>query len=217
MSDDNTNESKLDALLEGWKGNGAESGMKDMVARMDKLESDNKALLAKAEDIEKANKETADAAAYEKDIGPVVKTLKGEVNATPEFAERWLHDVAQKDKKLTKAWDNYSEDPEVFDKLIEALIPKFKEDAEKEALSILNLKPEDLPTEDPEDKKETKAEQDARKTSHAVRIARNQNEPVGDGYENINWASLSDSEFAVKSHEVFADMESGKLKPVKSA
>ena len=214
MSDENENESQLDKLLEGWKGNGAESGMKDMAARMDKLESDNKALLAKAEDIEKANKETADAAAYEKDIGPVVKTLKGEVNATPEFAERWLHDVAQKDKKLTKAWDNYSEDPEVFDKLIEALIPKFKEDAEKEALSILKLKAEDLPTEDPE---ETKAEKEARKTSHAVRIARNQQEPVGDGYENINWAGLSGNDFAVKSHEVFADMKSGKLKPVQSA
>ena len=215
MSDDNANESELDKLLEGWKSNGAESGMKDMLVRMEKLESDNKALLEKSEASEKASQESAEAAAYKEDIVPVVKMLKGDIDATDPFVERWLNEQGNNDKTLAKAWDKRDEEPEVFNKLIEALIPKFKEDAEKEALSILKLRAEDLTT---EETKETKAEKDGRKTAHAVRIARNNPEALaGDGYENVNWAGLSGNEFAVKSHQVFEDMKSGKLTPVKSA
>ena len=204
MADDN-GASKLNTLLKEWDEKEAPSqDYKDVLTRMEKLEADNKDLREKADVHDKEKKDAAEADAYTEDIKPVIKTLKGETNASDDFAENWLNALANKDKKLHAMWNNRAEKPEPFDKAIEALIPKFKKDAEAEA-KRLNVKDDE-----PGDTKENK---DGRKLSQATRIARNNAETLGgDDYDDVDWGGLNGAEFARKREQVFADMRSGKLK-----
>ncbi|MCH8136771.1 MAG: hypothetical protein IIB77_12385 [Proteobacteria bacterium] len=205
MADDN-GASKLDTLLKEWdEKKGPSEDYKDVLTRMEKLEADNKDLREKADVHDKEKKDAAEADAYTEDIKPVIKTLKGETNASDDFAENWLNALANKDKKLASVWNNRTEKPEAFDKAIEALIPKFKKDAEAEARKILNVKDDELG--------DTKENKDGRRVSQATRIARNNAETLGgDDYDDVDWGGLNGAEFARKREQVFADMRSGKLK-----
>ena len=204
-------ESKLDGLLKEWDEKKVDPNMGEVLTRLGKLEEENKDLREKADATEKATKESDEAASYKADIAPVIKTLKGkgedEVNASDEYIEEWINTEGRTNKKLANAWDNRAKEPEALDKIVEELIPKFKESAEKEAMSILNVKPEEIVTDD-------NANNADRQASRASRIARNANNGAGgDDYDDVNWAGLTGHEFAEKSQKVFADMRSGKLKP----
>lgn len=212
MSDDKeTPESKLDTLLKEWDGKKDNPEMKDVLTRLGKVEEENKTLRETAEASEKASKASAEATAYTDDIAPVIKTLKADVTVSNDRTEEWLNTEGRTNKKLAKAWDKRSEDPEALDKIIETLIPRFKEEIEKEALGILKLKPEDLTPDD--DNKNDKNNKNDRALSHASRIARNANQSPTDELDDVEWSGLSGHEFAVQSQKVFAAMRSGALKP----
>lgn len=201
-------ESKLDDLLNKWDEKKVDPNMSEVLTRLGKLEEENKDLRTKADATEKATKESDEAASYKADIAPVIKTLKADINASDEYVEEWINTEGRTNKKLASAWDNRDKEPEALDKIIEELIPKFKEKAEKEAMSILNVKPEELKPDD------DNADNADRQASRASRIARNANNGAGgDDYDDVEWSGLSGHDFAVKSQKVFADMRSGKLKP----
>ena len=214
MSDDNdTPASNLDALLEGWDKNKADEGNKELLSRVSKLEEENKDLREQSDVHHKA----LEAEAYKEDIKPVIATVKGETTAANKTVHNWLNGEADENPKLRSAWSDREKNPEAFDKMLEDLKPKFKEYIEAEAKSVLGVKAEDPPPDDPNEVEDTEKTKEAQALSHATRIARNANAVVSDDYEKVEWSALSDSAFAQMSEKVFADMRSGKLKPQAAA
>ena len=205
--DDKTPESKLDAFLDSWDKK-PDEGNKEILARMSKLEEDNKAL----RETQNAHDKVLEAEAYKEDIKPAIATIGGETKASNRTVHEWLNGEADDNPKLRDAWNDREKNPEAFDKMIEALKPKFKEHIEAESKKVLDIKdpPEGETT-------ETEEEKANRATSHAARIARNTNAVATDDYEKVDWPSLNDNEFAQMSEKVFADMRSGKLKPEAAA
>ena len=198
--------SKLNEFLKDWDDKKSDESNKELLARVAKLEEDNKDLREKTEVHDTALK----ADAYKEDIKPVIATVKGEEKASDKTVHNWLNGEADENSQLRAAWDDREKSPEAFDKMIEDLKPKFKEYIQAEAKTVLDIKDGDPPADPPVEPKDDK---DAQSLSHATRIARNANAVATDDYEKVEWSGLSDNEFARMSEKVFADMRSGKLKP----
>ena len=204
--------SKLDSFLNEWDKQAEEkkdSANTELLARVNKLEEDNKELRQKTD----VHDKTLETEVYKEEIKPVIATVGSDTGAEARTVHGWLNEEADKDPKLRDAWNDREKNPEAFDKMIEGLAPKFKEYIQKEAKNILDVKGDDPPADPPADPPEDKDNKADRSASHASRIARNANAVVTDDYEKVDWAGLGDNEFARMSEKVFADMRNGTLKP----
>ena len=201
MADENeTPESKLDRLLASWEKKPDESN-KELLAEL----SDVKKQLKEVRETQHAHDKVLEAGAYKEDIKPTIATIGGETNASNRTVHDWLNGEADENPKLKDAWDDREKNPEVFDKMIEDLKPKFKEHIEAESRKVLDIKVDDTGETD-----EQKANKSA---AHASRIVRNEHKPESDAFDKIDWPALGDNEFARESEKVFEAMRNGELKP----
>ena len=218
MSDDNIEPtSKLNEFLKDWDEKKPDEGNKELLAKVAEQGDQIKELLKTTGDHNEALK----AEAYKEDIKPVIATVKGEEKASDKTVHNWLNGEADENPKLRATWDDREKNPEAFDKMIEALAPKFKEYIQGESKNVLDIKDDSKDDKDDkdgkDDKDDSKDDTDLLALAHAYRIARNSNAVATDDYEKVEWSGLSEPEFARMSQKVFEDMKSGKLKPEKAA
>lgn len=137
---------------------------------------------------------------YETDMKSVVSTVKGDLPVDDKFVEDWVNRKADGDPRLVELWEKRDERKSQFQEAIKALQPEFK-------AYVDELKNQLSPKQD-------EAEGDSKKPDRGLAAAvRNSREASpSSGYDDVKWASLPDSELALKKNEVFAAARAGKLK-----
>jgi hypothetical protein len=135
----------------------------------------------------------------------LVTQVKGDLDVDYEDVERWLNTKADKDPRLTKAWDERHTNKARFQEVAKALIPEYQEYAASFAKRVAK----------PAEKDEKDGGKDPVKgdkgLAAAVRGAREAS-PSSGQFENVNWGQLSDNELALKKSQVFKAVKSGSLR-----
>ena len=124
----------------------------------------------------------------------LVPTVQADLNVHPKLVEAWLNEVSGKDSKLMAAWENRGTDRAAYEDAVKALVPKFKAFAEKEGI---------------EGTAGTNKEPDPGLAA-AVRNARTTSSASG-GVKHEDLGSLSDTDFALRSSEIFRLSRAGQL------
>lgn len=188
----------LSALLAEWeekdKGDGGKPKSEPNKAKGESSADD---LAKRLEAIEGALTKTS----YQSDMKSVVATVKGDLQVDDGFVESWVNRKADSDPRLVELWEQRDSRKAQFQEAIKALQPEFKEYVEQ---LTKQLSP---PKQDEEPDKGKKAD---RGLAAAVRNAREAS-PGANGYDGVNWAGISEHEFALKKAEVFKAAKEGRL------
>jgi hypothetical protein len=143
---------------------------------------------------------------YESDMKALVTQVKGDLDVDYEDVERWLNTKADKDPRLTKAWDERHTNKARFQEVAKALVPEYQEYAASFAKRVAK------PAEGKKDEDDGKdAGKGDKGLAAAIRSARDAS-PTGGQFEDVKWGSLSDHELAAKKHQVFSAAKRAALK-----
>jgi hypothetical protein len=127
----------------------------------------------------------------------IVPTIAGETGVKADLVEMWVNKQASDNPELMELWNERASKRAEFKKAIEDLKPKFEEFAAETGL----VRKSD---------KGGKASGDGKREA-AVRSARSTPASQPKDFGDVTWGSLSDTEFARKSQEVFAAVRTGQL------
>lgn len=187
--DSDTPKGKLEELLASWEPKGTDGGKKpkesDVTKRLEQLEA------------------AVTRTSYESDMKSIVAQVKGELEVDDWIVEAWINKRADSDPKLVKLWEERDTEKAQFQKVIQSLGPEFQEYAKGKILPKVEPKNEEV--KDKEDKKGSD-----KGLAAAVRNSRDAS--PSSGYDDTKWASLGESDFALKKAEVFRLARAGKLK-----
>lgn len=133
-------------------------------------------LRAKVAELESAHVADRD----DKDYSDLMSKISGDLEVDESIVDGWLRKRAKNDPAIIKAFDNRSDKPAQYKELVKALQPEFAEWA-KENIATKNSG-----------------------LKAAVRSARETDPDSGDEFENVNWGSLSDSDFTKMGQRLMA-------------
>ena len=150
-------------------------------------------------EVEKLRNAEADRS-YRKEMESfIVPAVNGELNVDADIVEMWVNRQAAGDPELMALWNARGEKPKEFKAAIEALKPDFAKYAETKGLSKKS-----------ESKSDNKGKH-GKSVESAVRSARQTDAGKDRDLSSVNLSSMSDSEFAMHSAEVFRLARSGQL------
>jgi hypothetical protein len=144
---------------------------------------------------------------YESDMKALVTEVRGDLDVDYEDVERWLNTKADKDPRLTKAWDERHANKSRFQDVVKALVPEYQEYVKSFATRV-SKGGEKGKKDDDEGKN---AGKDDKGLAAAVRQARDA-APSNGQFGDVKWAQLSDNELAAKKSEVFRAAKAGAFK-----
>ncbi|MEE9158910.1 MAG: hypothetical protein V3U60_11050 [Gammaproteobacteria bacterium] len=128
---------------------------------------------------------------YEREMDKLIPVVKGDLKISDKFVEAYMNQRANDDPRLRTLWDNRHDRRAEFDQAMQAMAGELATEVGK-------------PVEDkPADDKDALAA-----AIHTARIKDAGGGELGD----IDFGSLSDSDFELKKAEVFRLAETGKLK-----
>lgn len=116
----------------------------------------------------------------------VIPTLKGDMNVPTDYVEYWANKAAEADPRLLELWDDRKNNPTAFKEAIDALAPKFAESVTKQF-----------------------GGGDPKKLLSTVKSSRETDGSPADSFDEVNWPSLSDTDFELKKRELFRAVERG--------
>jgi hypothetical protein len=120
----------------------------------------------------------------------IVPVIKGDLNIPSDIVEGYVRQRAINDQRLNDLWINRDTRRAEFDQAVQALATEFQG-----ALK-------------PKSKAEPKPDKGLAAAVHSAREV-----PAGDsGFDSVDWANLSDSEFQVQKSLVYKAAELGQLK-----
>lgn len=137
----------------------------------------------------------------QRDMDALVQKVKGDLDVDDWIVQAWVLNEAANNPKMDKLWDDRENRQADLNKIVsKALIPGFKKYAEDKILP---------PTDDADKTNDKKSA--SSKLGAAVRGARDSKVTTGSGLDDVDWGSLSDSEFEAKKQEVFKKAAAGEL------
>jgi len=132
---------------------------------------------------------------YKLEMKDIIGKVKGDLPVSDDFVETYVNMRAEKDARLQELWDNRDDNRRAFDEAMSEIGKEFQDFAKQNGFKV-----------ESEDKGN-----DDKGLAAAARMAR-ESQPSGSGLDNVDFGSLSDSEFGFKKQEVFRLAEAGKLK-----
>lgn len=129
---------------------------------------------------------------YEREMDKLIPTVKGDLKVSDKFVEAYMNMRANEDPRLQSLWDKRHERRADFDK----------------AMSLLG---DDLKKEIGAPVKEPKPGDD--KGLAAAFHAAKESGAAGGELDDLDFSTMSDTEFGFKKAEIFRLAEQGKLKP----
>ena len=173
----------LTSLLEDWE----KGASKDAPKKADKSDA-------------KSGSDSSDRVAaleYRLEMKELIPQVKGELDVPDKFVETYINMRASDDRRLSQIFDERFENRSAWEKAVEQLGDEFKSFAEKTGIKS--------PKEEP---KKSSPKRDDRGLAAAAHMAR-ESKPSGDGFESIDWGSLSNQEFAMKKSAYFRALKAG--------
>lgn len=132
---------------------------------------------------------------YKLEMKDIIGKVKGDLPVSDDFVETYVNMRAEKDARLQELWDNRDGNRRAFDDAMSEIGKEFRDFAKQNGFQA--------PSEDKGD--------DDKGLAAAARMAR-ETKPSGSDLDNVDFGSLSDSEFGFKKQEVFRLAQAGKLK-----
>ena len=126
---------------------------------------------------------------YEREMDKLIPVVKGDLKISDRFVEAYMNMRANEDPRLRTLWDKRIERRSEFDQAMQLLGEDLKAEVGK-------------PAEDPKP--------DDAGLAAAVHAARET--PGSGGLDDLDFSTMSDSEFGFKKAEIFRLAENGELK-----
>jgi hypothetical protein len=130
---------------------------------------------------------------YEREMDKLIPIVKGDLKVSDKFVEAFMNMRANEDQRLRSLWDNRHERRPEFEQAMTAL----GEDLKKEIGAPV---------------KETPPGGDDKGLAAAFHAAK-ESQAAGGGLDDLDFSTMSDTDFGFKKAEIFRLAEQGKLKP----
>lgn len=191
-----TDETKTDKSESSSEGDGKAKGTKTLNELLADWDGDGNGEQSKAKKTESKGPSTEDLAAeladlrLEQQMPKYLEVVKGDTGMSDKVARGLIAEAIYSDEKFAKLWDARQQNQSRFLEALKAINNEFADEFKKM---------------DP--KKESRKSPSDDLTA-AVRAARTSGSSDS-SFDNIDWATLSDAEFAKKKSEVFRAAKAG--------
>lgn len=128
---------------------------------------------------------------YRLEMKDLIPRVKGDLNIGDKFVETYINMRANEDDRLNELWQSRSTNRGAWDKAIDSLSKEFTDFAEKSGFAKPAVR-------------EEKRSND-KGLAAAARMAR-ETKPADSGFDAIDWAELSPTEFEMKKQSYFRSL-----------